>query len=429
MKKGLFILGAILGAVSLVWAFVGWDKGAESTYRFVSVERGDVESVVTSTGTMQAITTVEVGTQVSGQIAEIFVDFNDRVTKNQLIARIDPVLLQQEVRAAEANVERNQAELDQTERELDRIERLYQGQVVTESEYTTAQYQNAVAEASQKSALVTLERARRNLGYTEIRSPIDGVILSRNVDVGQTVAASLSAPVLFMIAEDLSAMEILASVDESDIGQIREGQPVRFTVQAYTDESFSGTVGQVRLQSTSQENVVNYTVAIAVENRDGRLLPGMTATVDFIVNQAEDVLKVANSALRFRPTSEMTEALRESREKREDAQGRGELMERARPDSTPAAGQESERAKLAGSTDSSSGNRSLLWYLDEDGQLGVTPVRTGITDGQSTAIASPGIEEGMQIIAAVTTGSSSTTVNPFQSQQNQGARGGPPPGM
>src|SRR5690606_23270875 len=316
MKKKILWGSAGAVAVLLLARMVfGTGREAAGGYRFVEITRGDVESVVSSTGTLQATETVEVGTQVSGQIAEIHVDFNDRVEKGQLIARIDPTLLRQEVRAAEVSVERSRAELEQARRQYERIAKLYEQKVVTDSEHDAALYSYDVARAAYASAQLNLERARQNLGYTEIRAPISGIVVERSVDVGQTVAASMSAPKLFLIAKDFSEMEILATVDESDIGLIHQGQPVRFTVQAYPDAEFRGTVRQVRLQSTVQENVVSYSVVVAVENADGRLLPGMTATVEFIVERAEDVLLVPNTALRFRPTEEMRQALAARRER------------------------------------------------------------------------------------------------------------------
>jgi HlyD family secretion protein len=398
MKRG-WIGGAVLVAGALAWVLLGWKRNEGDTYRFVTVERGDVESMITSTGILQATTTVQVGTQVSGQIAEIYVDFNDRVEKDQLVARIDPTILEQEVEAAEASVERAQAELGQAERDLQRIQRLYEGKVTTDSEHSAAVYRHAVAKASLKSARIGLERAQRNLRYTEIRAPIEGVVLERTVDVGQTVAASLSAPQLFLIAEDLSQMEILASVDESDIGRIHPGQDVRFSVQAYPDEWFSGRVSQVRLQSTIQENVVTYSVVVAVENPDGRLLPGMTATVECVVERAAGVFRVPNAALRFRPTDDMKAAVLEERGgDRVRGEERGERGS-------------GERA-----------SRALLWTVDSGGRVGTIPVREGITDGQYTAVTGEGLEEGMQVVAAVTAKSASRPVNPFESAPDDRSR-------
>ncbi len=441
MRKWWIAGLVVVAAAALVWVFVIRGRGEKVSYRFVEVTRGDVQSVVSSTGTLQATTTVEVGTQVSGKIAEIYVDFNDHVVKDRLLARIDPLILQQEVRAAEASMERNQAEYAQAVREFERINRLYERQVATESEYSTAQYQRDVAQASLKSSQINLERARQNLSYTEIRAPINGVVVNRAVDVGQTVAASFSAPQLFLIAEDLSKMEILASVDESDIGKIYKGQPVEFTVQAHPNDTFSGMVDQVRLQSTISENVVNYSVVIAVDNQDGRLLPAMTATVEFIIAQAKDVLRVPNSALRVKPTEEMASVVRaqmaERRQQRE-AQG-GADVARAAGAGAPggadrAGGQHGANPgtgwAMSGAAAGSRGP-TLLWFLDDSGKATARPVRAGITDGQYTQIEGPAeIKEGLQVIAAIVGGSSATTpaTNPFQqTQQRQGPP--PPPGM
>ncbi len=444
MKR--LILGlAVVAAVAVGIFFITRSGSAEtSSYRFVTVERGDIEAVVAATGQLSAVTTVQVGTQVSGQVNEIFVDFNDHVKRGQLIARIDPTPLQQTVRDAEANIERITAELERNRWELERTKELFAIQGVTESEYKDAEYQVAVSEANLKAAQVSLERARNNLAYSEIYAPIDGVVVERNVDVGQTVAASLSAPQLFLIANDLSEMEILAQVDESDIGQIEEGQEARFTVQAYPDESFSGTVRQVRLQSVTQENVVNYTVVVSVTNPDGRLLPGMTATVDFIVQRVEDVLKVPNAALRFRPSQAMLAQIQER------IQARREEFQRARPEGdtgaapgaarfggeVPDSVRERFRAMreanggqrpgggagpgdgLGGAAVGARGGGTQLWYVDASGALQVARVQVGVTDGQFTEVRGRGLEEGLEVIAGVVVqAESGTTVNPFQPQR------------
>lgn len=423
MKK--WIVPALVVAAALVaWAVVSQGRGAKTEYRFVEVTRGDLQSVVSSTGTLQATTTVEVGTQVSGKIAEIYADFNDHVKRDQLIARIDPLLLQQAVSSAQADVERSQAELDQARRDFDRISRLYERKVSTETEYNTAQYKYQVAQASLKSSRISLERARQNLAYTEIRAPIDGVIVDRTVDVGQTVAASFSAPQLFLIAQDLSAMEILAAVDESDIGQIEQGQVVEFTVQAYPEEKFTGSVQQIRLKSTSQENVVNYTVVVSVENPDGRLLPGMTATVEFIISRATDVLKVPNAALRFRPTEEMQAALREQWRARMGADGARAPGEGR--DAANAQGAASGATQSRTESGERGADRALLWYLD-GGKPVAMRVKTGITDDQATEVSGPELKEGLQIIAAVASGAAaSSATNPFDNRQQQRGPGGPP---
>lgn len=425
MKKTLVLLGiAVLAGGAFAYSRLrGGDE--RPGYRFVTVERGDVESTVNATGTLAAVSTVQVGTQISGQIAEILADFNDRVRRGQLIARIDPTLLRQTVREAEASLDRGRAELDRVEREYGRAERLLAAGLVTENDFNTAQYNLAAARAAVASAEASLARAQQNLAYADIYSPIDGVVIERNVDVGQTVAASLAAPQLFLIAEDLSKMEILVSVDESDIGKIRQGMPARFTVQAYPDATFRGAVRQVRLQSTIQENVVNYTAVVEAGNDDGRLLPGMTATVDFLVETAHDVLKVANAALRFRPTEEMIAELRRSSRRAGGAEGEAggsAGVERRAPPGGAGGGSPAwiGRRNGGGARDGT----TRLWYLDERGRLAVAPVRPGVTDGSSTAIEplgdGPSIEAGREVIAGVTQSAQSTAASPFQSPQSPG---------
>ncbi len=409
MKK--LVIPALLVVVALVVvALMHWRREKGEEYRLVEVTRGDVQSTVTSTGILQAINTIQVGTQVSGKVSEIHVDFNDHVKKGELIARIDPTLLEQAVRLTDADLTRARAGLADAKRQFTRSEDLYQQKAITENDYSTAKYNLEVAKAALESAEVNRERAAQNLAYTEIRSPVDGVVIDRTVDVGQTVAASLSAPQLFLIAEDLSKMEILASVDESDIGKIHEGQEVKFTVQAYPDSSFAGTVKQVRLKSTIQENVVNYVVSIAVANPSGRLLPGMTATVDFIVAESKDVLMVPNAALRFRATEKMLTELRKQR------------SAAAAGDSTRAAGRRLPRG-------TNTPSRVMLWTLDENGQPTPIFARTGISNGQSTEVTSRRLQDGMQIIASVVSSSGGSAVsNPFQGER-QDRRRGPPPGL
>ena len=411
-RTHVLIATASLLAIGGFWIYRSADGSEGPVYRFATVERGNIEATVSATGTLGAVTTVQVGTQVSGQVAAIFVDFNDRVKKGQLIARIDPTLQQQAVRDAQAGVERNQAELTQAEREYERNRQLFERQVITESEFADVQYRVQVARANVKSAQVTLDRAGQNLAYTSIYAPIDGVVVERNVDVGQTVAASLSAPQLFLIANDLSRMQILASVDESDIGLIEEGQPVRFSVQAHQDQTFAGTVKQVRLQSTTQENVVSYTVVVELENPDGKLLPGMTATVDFLTGSENDVLMLPNAALRFRATEEM---IAEARERRQAAGSRS-------PDSARVRGTTGAQSAGAGAPSAAprSTNVATLWYLDESGELATMRVRTGMTDGQKTEVQGRSLTERMRVIVGVSQGAEAAAASPFQSQQGSG---------
>ena len=422
MRKSTFftLITIALAAAIGLWWYQRADANEGSGYRFATIERASLESTVSATGTLNAVTTVQVGTQVSGLVTEILTDFNKSVKKGQLLARIDSTLLAQTVRDAQAVLERNNAEVAQAQSDYDRNKQLYERQVLTQSEYDSAVYRLAVALANVKSAQVSLERAERNLSYSRIYAPIDGVVIERNVDVGQTVAASLSAPQLFLIANDLSQMEILASVDESDIGAIHAGQDVRFTVQPYPNEKFTGKVRQVRLQSTTVENVVNYTAVVTVDNSSGRLLPGMTATADFITGSADSALVVVNSALRFRPTTEQLAAIAAAAATNPDTARRGPAVNAVGGDST---------ARGAGNRTAGAGAGSAgttLWYLDAKGELAALRVRTGLTNGQQTVVMGPGLKEGMQvIIAAATTASAGTSASPFQSTSTQ-QRGGPP---
>jgi HlyD family secretion protein len=403
-----------------LWFYKRADAKEAPAYRFAAVERGSVRATVSATGALSAVRTVQVGTQASGQVSAIYVDFNDRVKKGQLIARIDPTLQQQSVQDAQAGLERAEAQLDQAKREYDRNKQLFDAKVITETEFVTAQANYRVADANVKSADIALGRARQNLSYTNIYAPIDGVIVERNVDVGQTVAASFSAPQLFLIANDLTQMQILASVDESDIGKIKEGQSVSFTVSSYADETFSGTVQQVRLQSTTTENVVNYTVVVSVANPKGTLLPGMTATVKFLTSEASDVLTVPNAALRYRPTTAPSAP---------SAPSAGAQTATPNASQRPQRGQGSQGARPARTGGDSV---SVLWKLDAAGNPAPVPVRAGLSDGQRTQVTplrDAGLDAGVQIIVGAADAASAAaakTTNPFQQQQQQG--GGRPPG-
>ncbi|MDF2770686.1 MAG: putative macrolide-specific efflux protein [Geminicoccaceae bacterium] len=442
-KKTRFALGAVVltATAAGLWIYRNAEAREAPAYRFATITRGDLESTVSATGALSAVTTVQVGTQVSGQVSQIYVDFNDRVKKGQLLARIDPTLQQQAVLDAQAGLIRAQADLERSRSEYERQKTLFEAKVLTATEFNTAQYNYTVAQSSVKSAQVALDRARKNLSYTAIHAPIDGVVVERNVDVGQTVAASLSAPQLFLIANNLSQMQILASVDESDIGLIHEGQEVRFSVQAYPNQNFTGTVKQVRLQSTTTENVVNYTVVVSVSNPKGTLLPGMTATVDFLTGTADDVLIVPNAALRFRPTAEMLAAAGVT------GGGNGATgAARTGADSAALAARRDSVRRAGGTTDSASaaprtgsaqagtraagrasgtarGTVAQLWYVDSAGKPAVMRVRTGLTDGQNTEVSGPNVREGMQvIIGTATAATAQTPTSPFQ-QQRRGPGG------
>lgn len=327
----------VIVAVVLLAAWFGWSRlpsngnGGE-TIETATVERGDISRSVATSGSVEALVMVEVGSQLSGQIKEIYVDFNDRVTAGQVIALIDPQTFQSrlsqaeaDVKVAEANIAVREAAIARTEANLRKSSREFERQkplaeqgtisasaldatqaafesMQAELKMEQAQYRNAQAAFEQRLAAV--EAARVDFERTNIRSPIDGVIIERAVDVGQTVAASMSAPKLFLIAQDLSKIQIEANVDEADIGNVSTGNKVSFTVDAYPDRTFSGTVEQVRLAPNEEANVVTYTVIISAENPGRSLLPGMTANVEIVTGNRENVLRLSNEAFRFRPPTD-----------------------------------------------------------------------------------------------------------------------------
>jgi HlyD family secretion protein len=309
---GVILLIAIAGASFFLFK----NKGAEPKYRTERVERGDIVMTVTATGTVNAVTTVLVGTQVSGTIREILVDFNSPVRKGQLIAQIDPATFQAQadqaranLLAARANLEKAEATLIDTKRTMERNSELFSKNLIARSELDTAETNHQTAQAAvsaAKSQIAQTEAALKfsetNLQYTKILSPVDGVVISRNVDVGQTVAASFQTPTLFTIAQDLTKMQIDTNVDEADIGKVVVGQDVEFSVDAYPENVFKGKVWQVRNAPITVQNVVTYDVVIQVSNPELKLKPGMTANVSIIISTKKGVLKIPNAALRFKPS-------------------------------------------------------------------------------------------------------------------------------
>ncbi len=414
LRASLVVLIIALGIGVRQFAF----SSPAPSFRLVAVERGDIQSTVSTTGTLGAVTTVNVGTQVSGQVSALYADFNDQVKKGQLLARIDPTIAQQAVADAQANLERLRAQTNQAARDQDRNRELAAAGLIPASQLEQGEAALKVAEASEKSAQIALSRAQQSLSYTSIFAPIDGVVVERNVNLGQTVAASLSAPQLFLIANDLTQMRILAQVGESDIDKIEQGQKVRFTVQAIPDRAFEGTVQQVRLQSTMVDNVVNYTVVITVENPKRELLPGMTARVDFLVKSATGVLKVSNAALRYRPSEELLAQL--------GASPTPAGSPRARPASGPDAAASTPSRRNGGTNGRPPSG--TLYVLDASGHLESVRVQTGLTDGSFTEISGRNVSEGMKVIAGVisATTASKPAANPLAPQQNQ--RRGPPGG-
>ncbi len=396
-KKKLVIgIAIVLLIVALIWFFTSDGKEIAGKYTMVKIDRGDLEAVVSSTGTLGAVTTVQVGTQVSGRIAKIYTDFNKTVKKGQLLAMLDTSSLLMVVSEAESSYEKAKAQLKQSKQDLDRAQYLFKENIKTKYDLEQAQVNYELAQATLKSEQSNLERARINLSYASIYAPIDGIVIARNIDVGQTVAASFSSPTLFLIAGDLAKMQILANVDESDIGQIKEKQEVRFTVQAQTDKKFSGMVSQIRLEPTAVNNVVNYTVVIDVANDEGLLLPGMTATIDFLIGQAKNVLRVANSALRLKPSPEMVQELMKQfaakAGRTPGAISAGPIVASGNGFSGSGANGSHKRPKDMG----------MLWVLDASGTPKPIRVKTGISDGQMTEIRSDEIKEGIEVIKTIT---------------------------
>jgi HlyD family secretion protein len=393
-----------------------------------AVTRGDVRPNVQATGTLQAVSTVEVGSQVSGRISELHADFNSIVRRGQVIARLDPSLFQAEVEQAKATLmrleaEENRAKVQQQDAatKLARAKDLSAASLLAQQDLDTAQstYDGAVAavksaHANVVQARAALNQAQVNLQHTVIEAPTDGVVISRNVEVGQTVAAAMQAPTLFIIAGDLSKMQVNASVDEADIGAIRPGQAVGFTVDAYPDRRFRGRVTQVRLQPTVVQNVTTYTTVIDVPNEELLLKPGMTATVTVDTAERRNVLIVPNAALRFRPTEEMFAALGQSVPEntasrsvdRGDAAPSGSRGRRPAPAVVPSSSDAADW-RDAKTIDAAFGPvptpdaPARVWQYRE-GRLVPVAIRAGLSDSTMTEVISGPIEEGSTVVTGVT---------------------------
>jgi HlyD family secretion protein len=324
MRKSILVVIILAAASAAGYGYyVYTKKDPAPTVAYAKVTRGDIAETVGATGTLQAVTTVQVGSQVSGIVSQLNADFNSLVHKGQVIARLDPSLFQTQIEQARANLIRAQADLDRlrvssddARTKLKRAEQLAAQNLIAQTDLEAAQVAVRSADAQFKSqeaavtqAQASLQQNQVNLDHTIITAPIDGLVISRNVDVGQTVAASMSAPTLFVLAADLTKMQVVASLDESDVGRIRPKQVVRFRVDAYPTQEFLGSVTQVRLQPQTVQNVVTYSTVIDVPNPELKLKPGMTANVNIEIARRNNVLRISNAALRFRPTTEIFEAL------------------------------------------------------------------------------------------------------------------------
>jgi HlyD family secretion protein len=416
-RHWLIVLGMIaIVAVVAAFKFGGQDK---PQYFTTKVDRGDIRQVVEATGTINAVITVQVGSQVSGTISHLFVDFNSRVKKGQIVAQIDPALFEgavlqakgdlanadANVASAKANLEKAKATAVQTKADYERTVGLAKESVMSQQQLdlakanadsavaavsaADAQVTQAIAQVQQKKAALTV--AQTNLDYTTIHAPIDGTVIARNVDVGQTVAASLQAPTLFTIAQDLTKMQVYASTDESDVGMIKNGQEVTFKVDAFPRDTFTGRVSQIRMNATTVQNVVTYNTVIDFDNPDLKLFPGMTAYITIPVASTRNVLRVPNGALRYKPdlSAEEIRALYQKYglDAKATTQVAGEVTVAAANQSrlrAPAqAGGENDGAQ----TRTPPLDVAVLWKLRPDATLEPVKVRTGITDHTVSEVA------------------------------------------
>ncbi len=401
MKKILIALGIVVlaGAGVLIYA-----KGRENGPKFktMPIARGNLRSVVTATGTMNAVTTVLVGTQVSGMIKKLHADFNSPVKKGQIVAELDPAIYEAAVQNAKENlaqawstVAKDKATLADATRIRDRDRKLFAKGYIAEADLTAAETTHDAGEAqlaadthNAQQMQAALRTAEINLNYTKVPCPVDGVVVSRNVDVGQTVAASFTTPTLFTIAQDLTKMQIDTNVDEADIGRVKVTQDVEFSVDAYPDRTFHGTVKQIRIAPIVVQNVVTYDVVITVDNTDLKLMPGMTANVSIVVASREGVLKVPNTALRFKPTEKDGVSLRTP--STEKAAGRP---------AGPAAGVEKGAAPpgdRAGGRPA--GARSYGVWIVQNNKPHRVPVTIGISDGTFSEVTTGDLREGQEVI-------------------------------
>jgi HlyD family secretion protein len=380
------ILPVVIILVLLVSSYYFFSNMNKSTpYTYGIITRGNITSSILSTGTVQPVDTVAVGTQVTGKIAKLYSDFSDKVRKGQLLAVIDTTTLITNVEDARSALAKAQANYDQALVTEKKNQVLYQKNFISELNYDSIQTNVSSALADLETAQSALDLAIINLGYAYIYAPISGTIQNRAVEEGQTVAASLATPTLYTIAEDLNKMEIVASIDESDIGQIKVGQKVDFTVQAYPDKKFFGAVIQIRLNSQIVNNVVDYSVVINAENKDGFLLPGMTATIDFYIQKKDSVLLVPNTALKFIPPDNvLAEYNKADTSKKNQANGNRNNL------------------NISGSKQNLKPKFGKIWYYDNNHKLRMTPVVLGITDGKMTEIVRGNdLTEGINIITGI----------------------------
>jgi HlyD family secretion protein len=387
MRKAAWVIGVLtLGVAIGGYVFFGGERKVPVRYKTAPVERGSIVSVVNATGTINPVVLVQVGSQVTGMVESLSADFNSAVKKDQVVARIDPFpyrARRDQAAASLANaraaVLKAKTDQSQRKRELDRFQSLIKQQFVSQNDvdmavtaYEGAAAQLAVAEAAVKQAQAVLEAAELDLTYTVIKSPIDGIVISRLVELGQRISASVSIPTIFVIAQDLTKMQVDANVSEADIGGMTEGKDVGFTVDAYPGEQFRGKIRQVRNAPVSVQNVVTYDVVVGVENSDLRLKPGMTANVTIVVARKDQILKMPNAALRFKPPQSVA----------------------ASPVGTAAG-----RPAAAGGGDTASAK--TIWKMGASGDPEPVTVQSGISDGGFTEVAGGSLNEGDQVVVGL----------------------------
>lgn len=352
--------GALLIVAVAIWLLSGSEKREEIAFETAKVAPANIQNSITATGTIEPVTSVTVGTQVSGIVNKLYVDYNSVVKKGQVIAELDKTNLISELKTAQANLTSAQSTLNYQAENFKRYATLYKKGLVSADDYENAQLTYKQAKEQVASAQETLRKAQTNLGYATITSPIDGIVLSKSVEEGQTVAASFSTPELFTIAKDLTNMQVVADIDEADIGDVADGERVTFTVDAYPDDQFEGVVKQVRQEATTTNNVVTYEVVISAPNRDLKLKPGLTANVTIYTAERKGVLSVPSKALRFTPTKETV--------------GNKKIVD------TEA--------------------KNKVWTLENNNTLRAHAVNIGMTDGTHTQILS-GISQGKEVVTAI----------------------------
>jgi HlyD family secretion protein len=396
MKKLIWV-GVVLAFGVGAFFMLGGRGRSEPKYRTAKVDTGNVTQAVTATGTLSAVTTVKVGSVVSGNVAALHADFNKTVKKGDLLAELDPIPFQEKVDQLKASLEKAKVDERNSEIALRRQKALWDQKLAAQADLDQAQANFDSAKAAVDVAQASLAQAQTDLRNSKIVAPIDGVVVDRQYDVGQPVAASFQAPTIFTIAQDLTKMQVSADVSESDIGLCKVGQPVRFTVDAYPDQTFRGRIAQIRLNATVNQNVVTYPVIIEVSNEDLALRPSMTANVTIDVATVKDVLRVPNAALRFRPENAVAAGPTPSPEERAARAGGG-------PGNANATRQFGQSAG-GGGKPKKSVNQQTVYTVAADGIGDPKPIsiRTGISDGRFTQVASGELKPGETVVVGLAT--------------------------